>query len=200
MSVIVCSTNTCYQFFCPFSYRVTDICRPCIFGVVHTIATTHYRVYDPKHTKTTYISNTITEGAKELITRVRATNNYRHVNIVRPQYLYSTDDTTEYIFEGENQQRKAKWSLVSTVGVENKSYKAIYKVTKKPILLGMHVKLTFTISAIGGMAPLFITVPYLTDQELKQPDGFLSIKIRGLCIGGSGLDPHNEGFGYVIFT
>ena len=167
---------------------------------LHTIATTHYHLFDPKHTTANIVNENITEGAKELIHCVRQANNNRLLNVVRPQYLYLTDDTTEYIFQGKNEHNKFKWSLVSTAGLANKSHKAIYKVSKKPILQGMHVKMTFTFAGIGGMAPLFITVPYLQETELLQPDGILIIKIPGLCIGGGGLDPHNGHFGYVVFT
>ncbi len=167
---------------------------------LHTVATTHFRVFDPTKTNATYISDNITEGAKELIRRVKFANKNRPINCVRPQYLFSTDDTTEYIFLGADCNRKNKWSLVANEGIQHKSHKAIYKVTKKPILLGMRVKMTFTLSGIGGMAPIFITVPYLTEQELSTDNGFLPLKIKGLCIGGSGLDPHNEGFVFLLFT
>ncbi len=167
---------------------------------LHTIATTHYRVFNPEKTNATYIHKQISDGAKELLRRVKDANHNRPINIVRPQYLFSTDNTTEYIFTGVDANRRGKWSLVSNEGIQNSSHKAIYKVTKKSVLLGMRVKLTFTLSAIGGMAPLLITVPYLTEHELIKADGFLPLKIKGLCIGGGGLDPHNEGFGYLLFT
>ncbi len=51
----------------------------------------------PKKSKTTYINDKITEGGKELYKRVKAANKNKPINIVPPQYLYSTDDTTEYI-------------------------------------------------------------------------------------------------------
>lgn len=62
----------------------------------------------------------------------------------------------------------------------------------------MCVKLTYTFSAAGIMALVFITVNGLTEQELPEYQ-CLSIKIISLCVRGGGVTLGNEKNGVLLF-
>ena len=58
-----------------------------------------------------------------------------------------------------------------------------YKCTDTDNMNGLRVKLTYNFSVAGKMAPIFITILGLNDRE--QPnDQCVSLKIKGLCVGG----------------
>jgi len=50
----------------------------------------------------------------------------------------------------------------------------------------IRVKLTYTFSAAGTTAPIFISILGLTERELPQ-DSYISLKIKGLCVDGGGV-------------
>ena len=60
----------------------------------------------------------------------------------------------------------------------------------------MGVKLTYTFSAAGTMAPFFITVCDLDEREMPT-DSCIFLKIQGLCIGGSGVSVGPQQYGYL---
>jgi hypothetical protein len=116
---------------------------------------------------------------------------------VKPEYIYSTDDTTCYIFEGKVNGQD-KWTLVTNESIRNSGTNAVYRVDDSKIMNGMRVKLTFTFSAAGMCAPLFVTVSGLSKEEMpNQP--FLHMKVPGLCIGGGGVTLGNKEEGHVFF-
>ena len=57
---------------------------------------------------------------------------------------------------------------------------------------GMRVNLTFTFSGAGTSAPLFITVTGMTEKELPE-DTSLLVEVKGLCIGGGGINVGCDG-------
>ena len=61
----------------------------------------------------------------------------------------------------------------------------------------MKVKLTYTFSAAGTMAPFFITVCGLSEREMPE-DSCIFMKIKGLCIGGSGVSVGAQQHGYLL--
>ena len=63
---------------------------------------------------------------------------------------------------------------------------------------GMRVKLTFSFTALGVSAPMFITVTGLDESELPL-DTSLLVKVKGLSIGGGGVNMENESVGYLLF-
>ena len=63
----------------------------------------------------------------------------------------------------------------------------------------MRVKLTYTFSAAGIIAPLFISVVGLTELELPI-DRHLVMKIEGLSVGGGGVTIGNRQVGYLMLV
>lgn len=63
---------------------------------------------------------------------------------------------------------------------------------------GMRVKLTFTFSAAGMCAPLFVTVSGIPEEEMPNKP-FVHMKVPGLCIGGGGVTLGNKEEGHVFF-
>ena len=62
----------------------------------------------------------------------------------------------------------------------------------------LRVKMTFTFSAVSISAPIFITVYVLNDRELPK-DKLILVPLKGLCIGGGGLNMGATTKGYVLF-
>ena len=54
-------------------------------------------------------------------------------------------------------------------------------------MCGLRVKITYTFSASGTMAPIFISVLGITERDLTREPIF-QIKIKGLCVGGGGVN------------
>ena len=66
---------------------------------------------------------------------------------------------------------------------------------------GLLVRLTFTFTASGMSAPLYVSISGLTAEELWAgacPDGILALKVPGIFKGGG--DIFNEGFGWLVFV
>ncbi len=59
------------------------------------------------------------------------------------------------------------------------------------------VKLTFTFTAAGVTAPLFICVTGLTKDEMPNDD-MIALKVEGHAIGGAGVSVTNNCIGYVV--
>eukprot|EP00984_Skeletonema_dohrnii_P032677 scaffold27202_cov108-Skeletonema_dohrnii-CCMP3373.AAC.2 len=117
--------------------------------------------------------------------------------VVRPDLLFSTDDTTAYIFDGKA-GKEGKWVLASDRGVKNSGTSSIYRTEKVNMMNGIRVKITFTFSGAGMTAPLFITVSGLSEEEMPDDD-FLHVKVPGLAINGQGVSVGNDQVGHVFF-
>ena len=84
---------------------------------------------------------------------------------VEPYLLYSTDDTTEYIFEGTMKQF-VPYVLTTKTLMAKRSTNAVYKCEDNKSMSGMCVKLTITFSAMGTCMPLVCTITGLTEREI----------------------------------
>ena len=104
---------------------------------------------------------------------------------VLPELIVSTDDTTEYIFEGKC-EKESKFVLATKSSIMKRGSNALYRVHDSKSMSGMRVKLTFTFTAMGNCFPLVVTVTGLTEWEMNGKD-FVHIEIPGLCIGGGGV-------------
>ncbi len=95
---------------------------------------------------------------------------------ILPELIVSTDHTTEYIFEGtQNEQPKlARQPRRQLIMEDSKS------------MNGMQVKLMFTFPPLGNCFPLAVTVVGLTEKEMPGKD-FVQVQIPKLCIGGGGV-------------
>jgi hypothetical protein len=117
---------------------------------------------------------------------------------VEPYLLYSTDDTTKYIFEGT--QKKFFPNVPTTKSsISKRGTNAIYKCKGNKSMSGMRVNLTFIFSAMGTCFPLVCIVTGLTEQEMPTREEFLHVKVPGLCIGGGGVNVNNQEVGHLLF-
>ena len=61
----------------------------------------------------------------------------------------------------------------------------------------LRVKLTYTFSAAGMSAPIFVSIVGLTPREMPSSQ-CISIKIKGLYIGGDGINVGAEEQGAIL--
>lgn len=120
------------------------------------------------------------------------------VRPVKPELIFSTDDTTVFIYEGK-QNKKDKWSMVTKSSLAGSGTKSCYSLDDGSNMNGLRIKMTFTFSAAGTCAPLFFSVCGLTEQELPGESGFLHIEVPGLCVGGAGVNVGVETKGHIFF-
>ena len=119
---------------------------------------------------------------------------------LHPGLITSTDDNTMFIFEGT--EKKSNWVLYDKDTHKSRQSAFTGRPGGTDHLNGLSVRLTHTITAMGVMAPIYITVYGLTDRELcpiKYPTGIHIVKIPGLCYAGN-LDVRAKQIGYVVFT
>ncbi len=117
---------------------------------------------------------------------------------VEPYLLYSTDNTTEYIFEG-TQKKFVPNVLTTNSSISKQGMNAVSKCKDNKSMSGMHVKLMFTFSAMGTCFPLVWTVTGLTEQEMPTGEEFLHVRVPGLCIGGGGVNINNQEVSHLLF-
>jgi hypothetical protein len=86
---------------------------------------------------------------------------------VKPYLLHSTDNTTEYISEGTLKQFDP-CVITKKSSLLKRGTNAVYKYEDNNSMSGMHIKLTFTFSAMGTCMPLVCTVNDLTERERCQ--------------------------------
>jgi hypothetical protein len=119
------------------------------------------------------------------------------VNPVLPDLIVSTDDTTEYIFEG-TQNKEPKFVLATKTLIGKQGTNSLFRVEDSKSVNGMRVKLTFTFTAMGYCFSLAVTVAGLTEKEMPGKD-FVHVQIPGLCIGGGGVSvDSNQQFGHLF--
>ena len=115
---------------------------------------------------------------------------------IPPQYIYSSDDTTVYTFDG-TAKGKEEFVLVTKSSLAKRGTRAVYHCEDDKAMQGMRVKLTFTFSAIGTCFPLVATVAGLKEREMPGKE-FVHVKIPGFCIGGGGVNINNKEVGHLL--
>ena len=127
---------------------------------------------------------------------------------LKPQYVTSTDNTAVFAIEGIIKDGQNEWKRVSSSAAkhsERASRSSIFtteEIEDSVICNGLLIKLTFTFSAAGTMAPLVMRITRLSESELPVstcPDSFLVVAVPGFCVGGS-VDPQANSTGYIVFT
>ena len=121
----------------------------------------------------------------------------RPVLPVKPAYIYSTDETTNYAYEGTRTE-KGRFVLVAKKSVAKSGTQAMYNCDDNKSMSGMRLKCTFTLSALGACFPLVVTVAGLKDTEMPEKD-FVHVKVPGLCVGGGGVNVNNKDVGHIVF-
>ena len=124
-----------------------------------------------------------------------------HIYPVNPNLVLSTDDTTVFAFSGTSEDGNDwEWKFLSPS--ESGGHLSDFDVgSDAENSGGLRLRLTFTFTGSGLMAPPYVCVSGLTDQELPVdacPDGILVKEVPGLCKGGSN-DVFAEGSGWLVF-
>jgi hypothetical protein len=122
---------------------------------------------------------------------------------VERKKLASMDDSAEYVVEGRNDEATGRSSLTITAvnALNTSGTRSVYNVKSTSTKIGLHIKLTFLMTAAGSTAPAFISVLGLNERELNPklcPEGILLLTIKGFCIGGGCLQPDVDLPGYVV--
>ena len=162
------------------------------------VACTHYNI---SLETSINVKNEISEaenGVKMIYDMVSFQNDNLPMFPVKPEYVFSTDDTVNYIFEG-TEQKKDLFRLVSSSAISNSGTRSKYKINESNNMNGLRVKLTYTFSAAGTSSPIFVSVCGLTERELPN-DKVLALKIEGLCVGGGGISVGNKQNGWLVFV
>jgi hypothetical protein len=160
--------------------------------------TTQTNLYDEQRKK---LKDASSAGANKLFNLVLKANLDRPILAVKPAYIYSTDDTTTYVCQGE-QRTKEDFLLVGKNSLVNAGTRSKYQAGDLHAMQGLRVKLTFTFSQAGLVADTFVSIVGLTDQEIPKetcPSGFLAIDVKGLGIGGAGVTVGEQKTGWVVF-
>ena len=181
-------SNTCYA-------AENSICGS--IATLGVVATTHFISVDEEDADIRAEMKLLPESTRRLydmVTDFFGTAVYP----VEPYLLYSTDDTTEYIFEG-TQKKFVPYVLTTKSSISKRGTNAVYKCEDNKSMSGMRVKLTFTFSSMGIYFPLGCTVSGLTDREMPTGKEFIQVKVPGLCIGGGGVNINNQEVGHLIF-
>ena len=145
------------------------------------------------------------QGAKMLTRLVSKCNRYAPVYPILPGLIFSTDDSTLFVFKGKAKTAES-WYLLQDNGFNDgvaKYNQSVYGNEEGGTdhLNGLRVRLTFTMNATGMLAATFITVTGVSEKELPKktcPSGVLYIQIPGLCIGAA-QDLRHNAVGYVAF-
>lgn len=122
---------------------------------------------------------------------------YCAIFAVKSQYIFSTDDTVVYIYEGSS-RKESNFKLVGSSAAYSSGVRAKYNHDDSNMMTGMRIKMTFTFSAAGTCAPLCIAVSGLTKYEMPNSP-VLMLKVGGLCVGGSGVNVGADSPGYLFF-
>ena len=143
-------------------------------------------------------SDELPEGVKKLFKMISKAHDNLPLIPVIPALVISTDDTVNYVFEGEG-TKEEKFRLVGTKSLSKAGSQSRYKYDDSKNMCGTRVKLTYSFSAAGTSAPIFITITGLNKRELTCTEDFLVLAIEGLCVGGGGVTVGNKQKGYLVF-
>lgn len=168
-----------------------------------TVATTHFQFSDTekadKFNKNYKSIDSASDGAQLFHELVSLCNEGMGVSPIDPALAFSTDDSTVYSFRGKELVLDNLHLVNDGAKTDTKNVSSCDPNLGKH-LNGMRVRLTFTMNAVGNVAPIFITVYGLSESELLEKDenGLCVVEVPGLCVGGSeNID--NKCPGYISF-
>jgi hypothetical protein len=121
---------------------------------------------------------------------------------VHPACVLSTDDTVQYVFKGEDESGDS-FVLVGAASNNGRQAQSMHVQDNSNSMSGLlQVKLTYTFTGTGLQAHIFVTVSGLTKEELPIetcPSGILHLEVKGLAIGGGGVQIGGQGKGHIVF-
>ena len=162
-------------------------------ALIFVVATTHYEICDDVDPNLEKEINQASDGVKMLYRMVRKAYDDLPIRPVKPQYLYSTDDTICYVFEGKG-EKELPFRLVSSLSLENAGTRSRYKKDDSKAMNGLRVKFTFTFFGAGTSAPTYISICGLTEREMPE-DECIVLEIEGLSstVGCANVGGSNKG-------
>ena len=126
-------------------------------------------------------------------------NNNAPVYPVLPGLVFSTDDSTVFVFCGKVGKAKT-WHLLLNKDDQDASQSSSGNDKGgTDHLNGLRARIAFTMNATGMLAATFITVTGLMDRELPKKSyssGVFHLKIPGLCVGAA-QDLQHDAVGYL---
>lgn len=119
-------------------------------------------------------------------------------SLVPPALRTSTDQSTQYIFEGARNE-PAKFVLTSKASATKRAVNSSYTAKSDNTYRGMRVKPTLTATAAGTMFRMVIVVN-IKQHHMPPGKNFIVVKVPKLCIGGGvSISKENQDFGWVVF-
>ena len=110
-------------------------------ALISVVAATHYNIMVNSHPD---MEREITDGSKGvnmLYNMIRKENGNAPIFPVRPELIFSTDDTTDYIFEGKGVTQDP-FVVVPTVHLQASGTRSTYVRNDTKVMCGIHVKFT----------------------------------------------------------
>ena len=102
-----------------------------------------------------------------------------------------------YFVSGINDKKEGEWEIKKNDG-ENNNVRSKYSTKQQSVLFGQTSWLTWSMTADGTIAPVYVTFLGLSERELPKetfPSGVLVMPIQGLAVGG--VDPSCTSVSYV---
>ncbi|KAL9178336.1 hypothetical protein ACHAXT_001764 [Thalassiosira profunda] len=166
-----------------------------------TVLSTHFCEGPcPPHLASQFKWDDLNPDVQETLKIVKEALGADEIHPIDNNLAISTDDTTLFVFEGCAKTGEWQWKLIDKTNSKS-SVRSDFEVGDGAGSNGgLRVRLTFSMSASGMTAPLYVAVSGLTDEELSPelcPDGILSQRVDNLCKGGNDL--FTSGFGYLVF-
>jgi hypothetical protein len=175
----------------------------CSISLAATVASAHLMPTVSEDYQVREFMKTATPLVKYLLKIVSDYYGRAPVCPVERKKLASMDDSAEYVVEGRNDEATGRSSLMITAvnALNTSGTRLVYNAKSTSTKIGMHIKLTFLMTAAGSTAPAFISVSGLNERKLNPklcPKGILLLMIKGLYIGGGCLQPDVDLSGYVV--
>ena len=108
------------------------------------------------------------------------------VQPLKSNNIHSTDDSSIYFVAERNEKKEYEWRIAKD-GIENNGVRSNYQTTPTSAAMGTRVRLTWTASADGTVAPAFVTYTGLNERELPTSTcpttGVLVLSLQGLTVG-----------------
>ena len=172
------------------------------YAFATTVLSTHFiEGPRPKHLEK-FNPEKLSASALETIEWVKEAYDAQHLHPVNTNLLFSSDDSTMFVFEGATDEKTEEWGwkiIDSTQG--DSSVRSDFEVgTDHENSGGLRVRMTFTFTASGLAAPHYVAISGLTADELSIedcPDGLLAAKVPGLAKEGD--DIFKNSFGWLVF-
>ena len=138
-------TQTCY---------VAEISLISAMSFMLVVASTHFVLDIEEDIQVRQDMREASTGVKQLYNIVV---DYYNLPVfpIKPQYIFSSDDTVVYTYEGKRKDSD-EFRLVARKSLNVAGTSANYMHDDSNHICGMRVKLTFAFSAIGTCAPLLL--------------------------------------------